>query len=125
MPVALAPPERAGPTTQIVELKDLVVAYAKQETVDPLRTLGSYLGLGIAGAVCIGTGLVFALLALLRGLQELTVFNDVADPEGGRWSWAPYFITTVVGVVVVALFLRTLYKLFQPPSPTASRGPTT
>lgn len=120
--MALAPSERAGPTTQIVELKDLVVAYAKQETVDPLKTLGSYLGYGIAGAVSIGIGLVFALMALLRGLQELSVFNDLSDPEGGRWSWAPYMITTLVGLVIIGLFLRTLYKLFQTPSPTASRG---
>jgi hypothetical protein len=126
--MAVARPQRAGPTTQVIELKDLVVAYAKQETVDPLKTLGSYLGYGIAGAVMIGTGLAFALLALLRGLQQLAIFNDPADFEGGRFSWAPYLITMFVGAVIAGLFLRTLYKLFQPApvtsAPAPSRGTT-
>jgi hypothetical protein len=113
-------PQRSGPAGQVVEFKDLVVAYAKQETVDPLRTLGSYLGFGLAGAVCIGTGVVFALLALLRGLQQIEVFNDPAGFEGGRFSWAPYLITTVVGLVIVALSLRTLVRLVQSSTPTTS-----
>ena len=73
----------------MAELKDLVVGYAKQETVDPLRTLGRYMGFGVAGSVCIGGGVVLLLLALLRGLQEVTVFNDPSLTGDSRWSWAP------------------------------------
>ena len=108
-----APRHRAGPVAQVTELKDLVVSYAKQETLDPLRTLGQYLGFGIAGAVLIGSGVAFGLLALLRGLQDITFFNDPAEPDGGTWSWAPYFIVMIVGLIIAGLFLRTLYKLTQ------------
>ena len=99
-----APPARKGPATQINELKDLVVTYARQETVDPLKTLGRYMGFGVAGALLIGTGWILGLLALLRGLQELTVFNDPAELSGGRWSWAPYLIVAVAGMAVAGVY---------------------
>jgi hypothetical protein len=109
-----APEPSKGPAEQLTEIKDLVVAYAKQETIDPLKTLGRYLGYGIAGALVIGTGLVFALLALLRGLQQLDVFNPTPTDGGdGRFSWAPYGITFAVGVLIVGLFLRSLYRMTQ------------
>ena len=85
-------------------MKDLVVGYAKQETVDPLKTLGRYLGWGIVGSVLLAIGLIFGLLALLRGLQEFDVFNNVTQVDGGRWSWVPYFVTAVVGAAVIAIF---------------------
>lgn len=95
----------SGTGTQINELKDLVVGYAKQETVDPLRTLGRYLGFGIAGSIAMGTGFALLLLALLRGLQEFDVFNDPGKISGGTFSWAPYLITGFTGVVLVIMFL--------------------
>jgi hypothetical protein len=113
-----APKEPAGgPLAQVTELKDLVVSYAKQETVDPLRTLGQYLGFGVSGALLIGTGIAFGLLALLRGLQQIAIFNDPDEFQGGRFSWAPYFIVAFVGLVIAGLFLRTLYKMTQKPQP--------
>ncbi len=108
-----APPQQSGPIEQVAELKDMVVAYAKQETVDPLKTLGQYLGFGIGGAILIGVGLSFGLLALLRGLQQITVFNDPAQVGGGSWTWAPYLIVMVVGLVIAGLFVRSLYKFTQ------------
>jgi hypothetical protein len=108
-----APQQPKGPAAQVADLKNLVVNYAKQETVDPLKTLGQYLGYGISGAVTIGTGLFFMLLALLRGLQRIPFFNNPDQPEGGTWSWMPYFIVMIVGLVIAGLFLRTLYKMTQ------------
>ena len=61
------PPAPSGPIAQAAELKDLVVAYAKQETIDPLKTLQRYMAFGLSGAMFIGIGLCFGLLALLRG----------------------------------------------------------
>lgn len=102
--------DTGGTGAQIAELKDLVVGYAKQETVDPLKTLGRYLGFGFAGSLLIGSGLCLLLLALLRGLQEITFFNDHAIDKvaGGTFSWVPYMITAVVGVVIVAIFVSRL-----------------
>ena len=104
---------RRGAVAEATEFKDLVVAYARQETVEPLRNLGHDLAVGIAGAVCIATGILFGMLALLRGLQELSVFNDPAEVAGGRFSWVPYTIVAVVGAVVAAIFLRQLVRFAQ------------
>ena len=101
----------SGPTEQVAELKELVVGYAKQETVGPLRNLGRYLGFGIAGSVAIGAGVVFLLLALLRGLQRLAFLSDPDRFEGGRLAWAPYLIVMVVGIAVAVAFLRTLLNM--------------
>ena len=102
------PEEPKGAGAHLGELKDLVVAYAKQETVEPLKTLGRYLGYGLAGAICLGLGLSLLLLALLRGLQRIEVFNDPFEVGGGSFTWVPYGITALVGAIVVALFLRKL-----------------
>jgi hypothetical protein len=102
---------RNGPAEQAYELKDLVVDYAKQETVEPLRNLGRYFGFGLAGATALGTGIIFLLLALLRGLQRLQFLNDTRQPDGGTFAWAPYLIVMVVGIGVAYAFLRTLINL--------------
>ena len=62
--------DKKGPAEHVAELKDLVVGYARQETWDPLKTLGRYVGFGVGGGVAIGLGCVFLLLGLLRGLQS-------------------------------------------------------
>ena len=112
--------EPKGAGAQVGELKDLVVGYAKQETVDPLKTLGRYLGFGIAGSVLLGTGIFLLLLALLRGLQEISFFQD------STWTWLPYLITALTGAIIVALFLMKLMRMASSssapaPAPT-SRG---
>ena len=106
-------PEPKGVGAQVGDLKDLVVGYAKQETVDPLKTLGRYLGFGLAGSVAIGGGLVLLLLALLRGLQELTVFNDPSPTGDSIWSWVPYPITAAGGLLLAGLFLRKLIQMLN------------
>lgn len=92
-----------SPGDSIKELKTLVVDYARQETVDPLKGLGRYLAFGVAGSLLIAVGTVLLLLALLRGLQLIDTFNTPGAFNGGRWSWAPYFVTVAAGLVVVAL----------------------
>jgi hypothetical protein len=83
-----------NPQDTIRELKDLVVAYAKQETLDPLKGIGRHLGFGIGGATLLGFGVFFLSMAALRALQTQTgdTFTD--------WkSFLPYLI------VVAALLL--------------------
>lgn len=108
-----APAVPAGPVAQVVELKDLVVAYAKQETVDPLLTLRRYMAFGLTGAFAIGVGLCFSLLALLRGLQEVELFNDPDSTRGGTWSFVPYLVVFLVGAVLAGLFLYRLLRFIQ------------
>ncbi len=80
------------------ELRALVVDYAKQETIDPLKSLGRYLGYGLAGSLLIAVGGLFVSIGLLRLLQTETgtVFN-------GGWSFVPYLLVLVVALVVLIL----------------------
>lgn len=94
--------DRKGPGDHVSELKTLVIDYAKQETVDPLKAMGRYLGWGMGGSLLIGTGVSLMLLGLLRGLQRIDLFNRPLEAHGGTWSFAPYLITIVVGLVVMA-----------------------
>ncbi len=97
----------ATPSTgdRITELRELVVGYAKQETVDPLKSLGRYLGWGIGGAVAIGLGWMFLMLGLLRALESIDWFNGPTQRDGWHGSWLMYVITIFVGIVIVAVSL--------------------
>ncbi|MCU0310419.1 MAG: phage holin family protein [Acidimicrobiales bacterium] len=89
----------------VQDLKDLLVAYAKQETVDPLRNLGRFLGYGIGAAVLFGLGTLFLSLSVLRALQTLT--GDVFD---GFWSFVPYLVVLLGLVAVGALVVSRIAK---------------
>ena len=69
----------------VSDIVELLKAYAKQETLGPLKRLGRYLGFGIGGSVLIATGLVFLMLTGLRVLQV-----ETGSTFTGSWSWAPY-----------------------------------
>jgi hypothetical protein len=87
---ASAPPAApsGAPLPQLVlELRDLVVTYVKQETVVPLRQLGRYAGFGIGGALLLGLGVVLLGVGALRALQ-----TETGETFTGDWSWAPYLI---------------------------------
>lgn len=53
------------------ELFDMSKEYLRQETVEPMKKLGSYAGLGIGGAVALAIGAILATLALYAGMQVL------------------------------------------------------
>jgi hypothetical protein len=82
------------------EIWELAVAYAKQETVDPLKGLGRFLGYGIGGAILLGLGTSMLLLAGLRALQ-----TETSTTFTGSLSWAPYLIVLAAGVLLSALAL--------------------
>ena len=86
---------------QVGELKNLVVGYAKQETIDPLKSLGRYVGFGAAGGTCIGVGVLLLTGALLRGLQTIDAINQPDRLHGGTWSWVPY-VGALVWMLLVA-----------------------
>ena len=83
------------------ELKEMTVTYAKQETVDPLRSIGRFVGFGVGGSILLGIGLCLLGLAALRALQ-----TETDDTFEGNWSWAPYLITTVVLALFAFLAVR-------------------
>ena len=89
-----------NPQQTVRELKDLVIAYAKQEATDPLKGLGRSVGFGLAGALLMGTGIGFLAMGLLRVLQ-----GNPGWLMHGNYSWVPYMIVVVALLLVAALVL--------------------
>ena len=98
------------PREQFNELKDLLIAYFKQETIDPLKGLARYVGFGLLGALLIGTGICFLAVGGLRALQ-----TETGSTFTGHWSWAPY------GITVVGLLFIAATAVFMARSPRSSR----
>ena len=80
------------------DVGELLVAYAKQETVEPLRGLGRWIGFGAGGSVLIAMGIFFLLLSVLRALQ-----TETGTTFTGNWSWAPYVIVLIGALLVGGL----------------------
>ena len=87
----------------LTELWELVVAYAKQETIGPLKGLKQFLAWGVGGTVLTAFGLVLLSLAGLRALQTETTLD-------GHLSWLPYLLVVVVAAGVIALVVRAIIK---------------
>lgn len=87
------------------DLWQLVRDYAKQETIDPLKTIGRFLGWGIPGAIFLSLGLLFATLAMLRGLQ-----TETGDSLTGSLDVIPYVVALFVTAVVTVLAARAITK---------------
>jgi Putative Actinobacterial Holin-X, holin superfamily III len=76
----------------------LTVDYLKQEVVEPLRGLGRFLYMGIAGSFFLAFGLLLILLGVLRLLQ-----TETGTALNGDWSWVPYAVVVVLGVAVIGV----------------------
>ena len=80
-------PVRQQPTS-VGEVIETVKTYAKQETVEPLKRAGKYVGYGAAGGLLTGLGVSLLLLGLLRFVQ-----SEWSRSAEGRLSWLAYLIT--------------------------------
>ena len=76
----------------------LTVDYVKQETVEPLRGLGRFLYMGIAGSFFLAFGILLILLGVLRLLQ-----TETGTALTGDWSWVPYAAVFVLGLAVIGV----------------------
>jgi len=76
------------------ELSAMVVAYAKQETIEPIKQLGRYVAFGLIGAIFMGLGGFFLALAAVRALQ-----TELSAHLSHNLSWTPY----VAGILVAGL----------------------
>jgi hypothetical protein len=90
----------------VAELWELIVAYFKQETTQPLKGLVRVVGFGLAGSFAIGVGVVFFAIGGLRLLQHET------DVFHGNWSFVPYLlmILLLLGMAGVVFRLGTRDK---------------
>ena len=100
------PETDAKPIGEVVsELVDLTKAYAKQETVDPLKGLGRYLAYGLAGSLLLAIGVILLALAGLRVLQ-----TETGTTFTGNWSWVPYIIVLVFALATIGLAITRINK---------------
>jgi Putative Actinobacterial Holin-X, holin superfamily III len=97
--------QASGVTQVLAEIKDLTVAYAKQETVEPLRFVGRYLGLGVAGSILIGLGVILLTVAGIRALQA-----ETGTALTGNWSWVPYLAAIVFLAVIILFVVRAISR---------------
>ena len=103
--------DRRHPTTKsdpsVAELVDVLKGYALQETVEPLKGAGRWMGVGVAGALSFGIGGILLLLGLLRLLQ--TEWERTAT---GALSWVSYLIVLIIGGIAIALAATRIKKDF-------------
>jgi hypothetical protein len=69
----------AGARDGASDLLQLVIAYAKQETLDPVLRQLKKLGWGVAGGACMALGTAFLALGFVRALQ--TEFGTARLPD--------------------------------------------
>lgn len=100
------------------EVIDFVKAYAKQETLGPLKGAGSWLAFGAAAAFAMGLGLMLMLLGVLRLVQ-----TEWERSSTGSLSWLAYLITFVVTLVLLVLTMLRIKKTYlnKEPLPKSSR----
>ncbi|MEQ8841413.1 MAG: hypothetical protein RIB98_10550 [Acidimicrobiales bacterium] len=93
--------DRMGPG----DFFELVKAYARQETIEPLRGAGRWVGFGIAGSVLLMLGGVALTMSMLRVLQE-----ETGSTFTGNLSWFPYLATLGAALVIIALLVWRITK---------------
>jgi len=92
------PEEEKSIPQVLTELWEMLVSYAKQETVDPLKGLARFVAAGVGAALLGGIGIVLLTLAGLRALQT---HND--DHLTGSLNWVPYLAALVLLALLIAL----------------------
>jgi ABC-type Mn2+/Zn2+ transport system permease subunit len=92
--------------TLVTELADMIVRYAKQETVEPIRDLRRYLGFGLAGSLLMSIGIPLLLLGELRAIQVET-FPHLT----GNLTWVPYTIVFLTGAGIIAVLVTRIGKV--------------
>ena len=121
-PSAAAAPQQpsAGkpgkPAEVLEELKELLLAYFRQEALDPLKRLLAWLGWGMLGAVFLATGIILLALAALRALQTQT-----GEHLTGSLSWTPYVIVLAAMALILIFSVKAARARRRTRSETASK----
>ena len=107
---------RGGLTKDGGEFVQLVIDYAKQETLEPLKGLGRFLAFGMAWSIALAAGGVLLLLAGLRALQ-----TETGTTFAGNLTWLPYVITGAGAIVVIG---TAAWRITKGPATKRARGGT-
>jgi hypothetical protein len=90
-------------TAVAAELWQLVVAYLKQETIEPLKGLVRFIAVGAGAMFCLGIGSFLLLLALLRALQ-----TETGSAFDSTWSFVPYVVVLAGAALISMLAVRAI-----------------
>jgi len=85
------------------EVRDLLLRYFREQTVQPLKELGRFILYGAIGSIFVAFGVVIGLLGLLRMFQDLFPVLD------GSLSFIPYLIVVVLALLVGALIVQRIF----------------
>jgi len=89
----------------VIELRDLVITYVKQETLDPAKRLARYVVWGLAGSVFLAIGSVLLILAAVRAAQ-----TETRPHLTGSLTWVPYVGGVIVAAAVIGLTVTRISK---------------
>jgi hypothetical protein len=95
----------AAAANALEEFVELSKEYVKQETLDPLKSMGRRLGFGVLGAVCVGMGSVMLGVGLLRAVTRF-----VSPTTKGALSAAPYLVAGIGLVGFLALAWKFAFR---------------
>ena len=90
--------QKAAPedvSTLVREIGTMIVEYVKQETLEPIKGLGRFVGLGLGAMVATGIGLVLLLLGGIRLLQD-----EAGSAFDGHLKFLPYLFAVLVCAAV-------------------------
>lgn len=85
------------------DLWELIQAYVRQETIDPIKGVGRFVAYGVAGAFLVGLGVVLLAVGGLRLLQ-----GETDTTFTGSLSWIPYGVVFVAMLTGGALSLKAI-----------------
>jgi hypothetical protein len=94
------PSEQKSIPQVLSELWEMLVTYAKQETVQPLKGLFRFVGVGVAAMLLLGTGVLLMSVSVLRLLQTKEPFGWQLS---GSLNFIPYLVSLVVLGVLIGL----------------------
>jgi hypothetical protein len=94
-------------TASVTDVIEVVRDYALQETVEPLKGAGRWIGLGAAAAASLGLGIMLLMLGLLRLIQ-----SEWTGIAVGGTSWIPYAIVFLVTVLLIVITLLRINKTY-------------
>ncbi len=79
------------------ELYEMSKEYLRQETVEPMKKLGTYAGFGMGGAVAFAVATVFAMLGVYALMQW--VFYEAMGAQSAWWTVLSRGITLAVAAI--------------------------